>query len=921
MRATPKPAMAKSEEQQKPGLIESVIEYARTHLAAEQRDQAEPLLRAYYGEVDPGELGERSLPDLYGAALSHLKFARRFSSGAPKIRVYNPVFAEHGWQSTHTVIEIVNDDMPFLVDSVIMEANRLGLTLHLMIHPVLRVRRDDTGNLLEFDPAPDRDQGKLESFIHMEVDRRTDSDTLRRLHDGLVEVLVDVRLAVTDWPKMAQRMERAMAEAQPHFAAPEGAQPNEELEFLRWLVDHHFTFLGCRDYDLGREGNEDVLRIVPGSGLGILRESKRAVSASFASLPPEARERARIKEPLILTKANSRTTVHRPGYLDYVGVKRFDAGGEVIGEARFLGLYTSAAYHANPTDIPLLRRKVREVLARAGLMAGSHSEKTLITVLESYPRDELIQISVDELHKHAMGILRLGERQRTRLFLRRDVYGRFISCLVYVPRENYNTELRMRMQGILKQAFNGVASEFNVHLSESMLARIHLVVRTSPGKVPEYDARELEARIAQAARRWHDDLKQALLERCGEERGNLLYRRFGAAFPAGYRDEHAPQAAVYDVEMMARLESAAQLGMNLYAPPEAAPGVLRFKIYHAGSPVPLSESLPMLEHMGVRVMQERPYRIEPEGTAPLWIDDFVLTHASEGELQLEALRGLFQDTFEGMWSGAIECDDFNRLVLRAGLAAREITVLRAYARYLRQTGFNFSQAYIQTALAGNAPIARMLVELFKRRFDPAPVADRAGRCVELAAGIERALDSVASLDEDRILRQLLALIQASLRTNYFQHSADGAPKPYLAIKFDSALVPGLPEPRPKFEIFVYSPRVEAVHLRGGKVARGGLRWSDRMEDFRTEVLGLMKAQMVKNAVIVPVGSKGGFVVKRAPAGGDREALMKEGIACYQTLLRGVPSACPANGLVVEAHRFSTFCFHQSGPSDLRWLRV
>jgi glutamate dehydrogenase len=871
----------------KAGLIDSLIEYARSRLTVEQRAQAEPFLRSYYSEVDPADLAACGVADLYGAALAHLSFGRRFAPGAPKVRVYNPAFAEHGWQSTHTVFEIVNDDMPFLLDSAIMEANRQGLTLHQVIHPVLRVRRDGKGNLLEILPGSGKDRGQLESFIHMELDRRTEPDVLQRLHDGILGVLGDVRRAVEDWQKIVARMESAIAETEKDRPPLDAERTPEDLAFLRWLVDHHFTFLGYRDYDLVSEKGEDVLRIVPGSGLGLLRETGEKVSVSFAALPPEARKRARMKELLILTKANSRATVHRPGYLDYVGVKRFDDQGEVSGERRFLGLYTSAAYNANPADIPLLRRKLNDVLKRAGYLPRSHSEKALVTILETYPRDELIQITADELFEHAMGILRLGERQRTRLFLRRDSYGRFFSCLIYVPRENYNTELRVQMQRILMQAFNGVGSEFDVRLSESVLARIHIVVRTAPGSSPEYDAREIEARLTQAARRWRDDLKQALLERCGEERANRLYQRYGAAFPAGYRDDYAPQSAVHDIEMMDGLEAAGGLGMSLYVPPEAGPGSLRFKIYHAGAPVPLSESLPMLEHMGVKVLDERPYKIEPEGAALVWIDDFGMTLAGEPDLRLEEVRSIFQDAFKGMWSGAIESDDFNRMVLRARLDPREITVLRAYARYLRQTGFNFSQSYIQATLANNPAIARLLVGLFRQRFDPAADAERTVRAAALVAEIEHTLDAVENLDEDRILRQLLAVIQATLRSNFFQKGADGAYKPYLSFKFDATRVPGLPEPRPMFEIFVYSPRVEGVHLRGGKVARGGLRWSDRMEDFRTEVLGLMKAQMVKNTVIVPVGSKGGFVLKRAPAAGEREALMKEGVACYQTFLRGL----------------------------------
>ena len=471
--------------------------------------------------------------------------------------------------------------------------------------------------------------------------------------------------------------------------------------------------------------------------------------------------------------------------------------------------------------------------------------------------------------------------------MRCDLYGRFLSCLIYVPRENYNTDLRQRMQRVLMKAFNGVSSEFNVQLSESALARILIIVRTRPGTIPRYDVREIEQELVQVARRWQDDLKQTLLSRFGEERGNRLYKTFENAFPAGYREEVSPQTAVHDIELIESMGGAGELGMSLYVPVEAEPGSLRFKIFHAGAQVALSASLPMLERMGVKVVDERPHMIGPEDRTAVWLHDFGMTYEADVELEVERIKEIFQETFAKVWRGEIESDDFNRLVLRARLNWRDITILRAYCKYLRQAGFNFSQTYMEHTMARHPRIAGMLVELFHARFDPAQSRRGVDRAGDIAQEIEQALDQVANLDEDRILRQFLAVIQATLRTNYYQKGPAGQPKGYLSFKFNPHKVPGLPEPRPMFEIFVYSRRMEGVHLRGGKVARGGIRWSDRLEDFRTEVLGLMKAQMVKNAVIVPVGSKGGFVLKCPPPAGDREALMKEGIACYQNFLRGL----------------------------------
>ena len=878
-------------------LIEQITDTVRAKLPPEQAIEAAEFADQYYAQVAPEDLAERSLADLYGAAMSHWHFARNFAGGAAKLRVFNPRIDEHGWQSTHTIIEIVNDDMPFLVDSITMEVNRQGLTMHLIVHPVLKIRRDAEHRIVGLARERDEAEGGFESLIHVEVDRRTDPKRLAELHEGLTRILADVRAAVDDWQAMRQavidtaaqlRQNGPAVSSQPSRSATEDLA--EDLAFLEWLADGNFTLLGQRDYDLVSVNGEDSLR-VSGAGLGVLRVrgETAAASTSFAALPAEVRALARGPRVLLLTKSNARSSVHRPGYLDYVGIKRFDAQGQVAGERRFVGLYTSTAYNANPADIPLLRHKVAAVTHRAGFLPNSHAAKALVTIINQYPRDELFQIEPGELYVTAMGILRLGERQRTRLFLRRDAFGRFVSCLVYVPRESYNTNQRARMQALLCEALHGVSSEFSVQFSDSPLARVLIVVRTRGVSNAKLDVQALEQRMVTITRSWEDDLRDALVAACGEERGNTLFDRYAAGFGAGYRDDHAPRAAVRDIELMESLGGggADALAMSLYVPLEAQPGRLRFKLVRAGELAPLSQSLPMLEHMGVQVLEERPYEIRRADSAMLWIDDFGMRVPGREEIDVEGLRARFQETVARTWRGDNDNDEFNRLVLLAGLDWRGVSVLRAYARYMKQAAFTFSQAYIEQALATHAGIAADLVALFIARFDPALVGDRSAAQSAITQRIAVALDNVANLDEDRILRHYLAMIEATLRTNFFQRGPGGTFKPVLSFKFNPAKVPGLPEPRPMFEIFVCSPRVEGVHLRFGRVARGGLRWSDRMEDFRTEVLGLVKAQQVKNVVIVPVGSKGGFVLKRAPAAGDRDALMKEGVACYQAYLRGL----------------------------------
>ncbi|MDQ0140068.1 NAD-glutamate dehydrogenase [Cupriavidus necator] len=877
-------------------LLDQLAAFSHGRLPAAMFSVVEPFLLHYYDQADAEDLLRREVADLYGAVMAHWQTAQKFTPGSARIRVYNPNLEEHGWHSDHTVVEIVNDDMPFLVDSVTMEINRQGLALHSAIHPVFRVWRGGTGieRIAPAGAGEAGDNSRLESFIHFEIDRTGDSSRLDALRNGISQVLVDVRAAVEDWPRMCDITRAtigAMAQA-PDAASPESV---EARAFLEWMMDDHFSFLGQRDYQLVSRDGRYFLRGVAGSGAGILRESLREPDAEdLTMLPAAATAIIEGSSPIFLTKANSRATVHRPGYLDYVGVKLLDENGQLFGERRFVGLYTSTAYTAPIAEIPLVRRKCANILARAGFLAKGHLYKSLVTILEQYPRDELFQATEDELFAITTGILRLQEHQRTRLFVRRDRFDRFVSCLVFVPRDKYNTDLRQKIQKLLTAAFHGTSCEFTPLLSESPLARIQLTVRGEPGTMPKVDTQELEARIVHASRRWQDDLAEALHESHGEEQGNRLLQRYGGSFPAGYREDYPARTAVRDIELMEHARRGNGMAMNLYRPIEAAPGAFRFKVYRAGEPIALSLSLPMLEHLGVRVDEERPYLIEPDSGAPVWVHDFGLEIADSGgaaDFDIARVKALFEDAFARAWHGEIENDDLNRLVLRAELAARDVTILRAYARYLRQVGSTFSDAYIERALTGNAAIAAMLVALFVARFDTysqvAADTARQARCDKLLADIGTALDKVPNLDEDRILRLFLGVINATVRTNYFHRGEEGQPRPYLSFKFNPALVPGLPEPRPMFEIWVYSPRVEGVHLRGGRVARGGLRWSDRREDFRTEVLGLMKAQMVKNTVIVPVGSKGGFVVKRPPAPGDRDAFLREGIACYQTFLRGL----------------------------------
>ena len=852
------------------------------------------FLDQYYRHVAPEDVAERQPYDCLGAARHHYKTAMSRPQGTAKVHVFTPTPEEHGWAADgRTVVEIVIDDMPFLVDSASMAITEHNLELQLLIHPQFVVRRDIAGTLLEvLDDTENPDGNDLvrESWMHLEIERIADIAEQRALERELQRALHDVREAVEDWPKMHEKAITIAASLDAEKLPVSENEVEEARELLEWLADEHFTFLGYREYDFSMEGDQGILRGRPGTGLGILRPDPKPGSGK---LPPEASARAQERKLLILTKANSRSTVHRSSYLDYVGIKQFDDSGEPIRECRFIGLLSSTAYTESVMQVPVLRRKALELFRLTGFDPNSHSGKGLLDVLETYPRDELLQAPVEDLLPIVQSVLHLQERRAVKLFVRRDVYNRYLSCLVYLPRDRYTTAVRLKMQQILKDAIGAETVTYAAYVTESVLARVHFVVRMKSGEtVGDYDADLLEQQVIEATRAWADDFTAALHAQGGDVAVTQLNRQYAHAFPEAYKEDFDARVAVNDAAVLEGLPADDGLAMSLYSPiDEEWDGERRFKVFRTGSALSLSQVLPHLNNMGVEVVDERPYEIRRGDGTTAYIYDFGLK-APEDREEREELRQLFSDTFRAVWNGQAESDKLNALVLRGSLSWRQVSVLRAYQRYIRQGGTPFTRDYIENTFLNHVDVAGLLVQLFEASFDPARGAaddpDRTAHVDVLEKEILAALDTVQSLDEDRILRSYLTVMKATLRTNYYQPGPDGRLRDYISLKLEPKAIPDLPQPRPAYEIFVYSPRVEGVHLRFGAVARGGLRWSDRREDFRTEVLGLVKAQMVKNSVIVPVGAKGGFYAKQLPDPSvDRDAWLAEGVASYKTFISGL----------------------------------
>jgi glutamate dehydrogenase len=889
------------------------------HTHEEQANLLFKFLKYYFRLVALDDLKNKNLEDLYGSILSYWNFIALKDEDKTYVRVYNPQYEKHGWHSSHTIIEIVHPDLPFVVDSVSRAAAKLDLTVHLMITPGgIKLHRDTDGNVIDIE-CSDFNKGanpNNECLVYMEVDKQHEKKDLRKIEGYIQEILSDVRLVVHDWPHMREQAINLISELKGVNSKYDNNKVNEVKDFITWLSNDHFTFIGCCDYLFVKDNDKDTesLQFVEKSGYGYLSKASRfKLAECFIGLPIDTKAFTTRDDIIVITKSSLHSTVHRSSYLDYIAVKLFGPDGRILGERRFLGLYTAIAYNSSIVSIPLIRKKIDNVFLSANLSPSTHAGKNLLHILETLPRDDLFQANAEEIFNITMSILHMQERKQVRLFMRKDIYNRFYSCLVYLPKELFTSSRRKRIGEILLKDLHGDEISFTTQFSESILARVHFIIRLPIDKKIEMvdsveSVKDIEAKIIDCCRGWQDDLQQALIEEVGEEKANYYYQRYSDAFPASYIEQYSARKAVFDIEQIEKVINNQQIAMSLYRPLEEVSGNVRLKLFNYGKPMPLSEVLPVLENMGFSVQSENSNKIllsnnvfknivADEQGIQCYINDFVMCHQAGNIINVDKIAENFQSCFLSVWQGYAESDKFNQLIIDANLTWREAAVLRAYSKYFRQIGFTFSETYIQETVLKNADIVKDLIALFKARFSPElaenyNVEDRQEESIakqeEIKNRILESLDKITNLDEDRIIRKFLDIILATLRTNYFQTDTNdnGNYKSYISFKFDPSLIPDLVLPLPMFEIFVYSPRVEGVHLRGGKVARGGLRWSDRREDFRTEVLGLMKAQQVKNAVIVPAGAKGGFVCKHLPES-NRDKIMQEVKSCYSTFIKGL----------------------------------
>lgn len=866
-------------------LIEKVQKLIEEKFESNQQSLIIHLAHHLLKNISLDDLVDKTESDLYGAVISLWHHINESNPDKLSIAVFNPLVSKHGWQSSHTVIEIVLPDIPFLVDSIKMTLSRLDLASHIMLHGPIKISRNEDGSVLTLGG----ENGLLTSMFHIEIDKLNDKHKIKALKDELLAVLDDTKLVVRDWKPMVDKLNQVISniEKQKKVIPLSSERIAENIEFLRWLVCHNFTFMGYKEFDLVDVAGDIELKPTHESGLGIFSTRDRVRSVKLSEFSESARLEATKPFIVILTKGNSQSRIHRPAYTDYIGIKKFDSKGHVIGEHRFTGLYTSEVYNQTVESIPLIREKVGRILEASGYYKGSYSYKALHHILENYPRDELLQAAEEDLLEVGSGVVQMQDRDLLRVFVRRDPFGRFFSCMVYIIKDRHTTELRKKTQQILSKYFGSTQEvEYSVYFSESSLARTHYIVRVD-SNVMDIDVKTIEKNLLEASTSWDDRLSNSIVTSHGESRGLPLSKEYQQAFPRSYKEATLPDSAVADIEELEHLTEESKLGMLFYRPQEESSSskVVKLKIYYRDEPIHLSDVMPMLENLGLRVIGEAPYEVVKSGGQIYWILDFSMLHCSEKVIDIRESKERFQNAFSDVWYGNIENDGFNRLILNSSMSGREVAILRAYSRYMRQVGFTFSQQYIEETLNRYPVIASLLVSLFCYRFKPSHQSQE--KQDSLVTQLTALMEKVESLDDDRIIRRYMEMILGTLRTNYYQADSDNNPKSWLSFKLDPKQIPDIPAPVPAFEIFVYSPDLEGVHLRGGKIARGGLRWSDRYEDFRTEILGLVKAQKVKNTVIVPVGAKGGFVCKKQHNFKTRDEILAEGQRCYKQFIRGL----------------------------------
>ena len=851
-----------------------------------------------------GEFEGRRVSDILGLLVSARKFIQNYDGKTAKVAVFDPNLEEHGWQSSHTTLMIMQNNMPFIVDSMRMTLAAREIKTHTIQYASFQIERDKNGKFSAFKSLKHKsdDASSGEGLVFIEVDRHTDETSKQSLQQAITSVLNDVAITVADYPTMRDKTKLLTQEIETLKALKSSvfseSEVNEAIDFLDWLANDHFAFLGFVDLEISDTKKIHKMLPIKGTELGILKSHPEQIEAiDFKKLTTKIKKTILNTELVTFSKGPARSTVHRPAYPDFVAVKRLNEKGEIIGEHCFYGLYTARTYTQSPNSIPILRRKSEYVIEKSELNVNDYRGKELVQLLNVYPRDELFQIDKEMLFENLMGTLFVQERRQSRLFMREDAFGRFVNCIVYVPREIYNTAIRIKIQNILMDHFHGQDVEFNTFISESVLARTQITIKLDPEDKQAFNTKELEEKIIAVTQSWEDDLETSLFESYGDELANVYINKYRNAFSSSYREEFSPRRAVIDIDHIEKVSNGQKLGMSFYRALDETDELVHFKLFHAEQPVTLSDVMPIFENMGFRVIGEQPYECVDRTGRTVWIHDFTLTANSHQIIDINKIRKNFEALFLKVWEGNAENDSFNRLIISAYLNWRQIAMLRSYARYMRQIRVSNSQRFIANTVVSNTHITGVLIKLFESRFNP-ELSEKT-ECESLEAEFMAALDDVHNLSEDKILRLYLDLIKATMRTNFYQKNDEGEYRHDIAFKFHPRQIPNVPMPVPMYEIFIYSPRIEGVHLRGGKVARGGLRWSDRYEDYRTEVLGLVKAQQVKNAVIVPVGAKGGFVAKRLPE--DRDGFMKEGIACYQIFIRGLLSVTDnlVDGVVVK----------------------